>query len=344
MLVTDDQEQRSIPGARDVVEVAQDVRSSTKRLGVVRVGISMKRAHEAIDRNLRDALFAAGGCLLVALALAYLLARSISRPIVELAELMARVGDGDLAREAPVKGKSEVAALARSFNEMIGALRQKRALEKFVPKGARREISGDASGKVALGGQRRRVAILFSDLRGFTSLSERLPPQEVVAMLNEYLEGMTRCIGDNGGDINEYIGDAILAVFPCAEGERGALEAVRAAWDMQKALAALKTRTKNEEVKKLVMGIGIHVGDVVEGNIGSFDRVKYGVVGDTVNLAARIQDRSREGKFTCIFVSEEVHGDLDGEFHAVSLGEFAFKGKTTPVSVWEITEPARIER
>src|SRR5205085_11464253 len=111
--------------------------------------------------------------------------------------------------------RHEVAMLGDSFNRMLIGLRQKRVLEKYVPMGARKDIDGESSGHIHLGGSRRRAAILFSDLRGFTSMSERLPPQEVVALLNEYLESMTTCIANNGGDINEYIGDAILAVFRC---------------------------------------------------------------------------------------------------------------------------------
>ena len=124
--------------------------------------------------------------------------------------------------------------------------------------------------------------------------------------------------------------------------KNGALAAVHAAWKMQARLTVLKSiLTENEEVKKLMMGIGIHVGDIIEGNIGSRDRVKYGVVGDTVNLAARIQDRSRDGTISCIFVSDDVHTDLGDDFRSASLGEMTFKGKKKPVVVWEISEPAR---
>lgn len=149
---------------------------------------------------------------------------------------------------------------------------------------------------------------------------------------------MTGSIASRGGDINEYVGDAILAVFRSEGGNNGALEAVHAAWEMQGRLRELIAKTTNEEVKKLVMGIGIHVGDIVEGNIGSRDRVKFGVVGDTVNLAARIQDRSRDGTMTCIFVSDAVVADLGEAFRVKSLGEMTFKGKKKPVVVSEIAE------
>lgn len=323
-----------------IMEVAQDLRFTTVRLGVVRIGISLRRADQTLTTTIQRAALSVAACLAVALVAAYFISRSITRPVKELAVLMEAVGDGDLDHEAEIRGQSELAHLGLAFNEMVAGLRQKKVLEKYVPSGARREISADRQGKLELGGHRIRAAILFSDLRGFTSMAERLEPQAVVSLLNEYLDGMTQAITKRGGDINEYIGDAVLAVFRC-DGENGALAAVHAAWDMQDALRTLKQNTKNDEVRKLNMGIGIHVGDIVEGNIGSRERVKYGVVGDTVNLAARIQDRSRDGKHTCIFVSDDVREALDDSFRAESLGELVFKGKAKPVTVWEIT--ARVD-
>lgn len=321
-----------------IIEVAQDLRFSTSRFGVVRVGVSLKRADRTLMTTLRRAVIGVAACLVGALIAAYFLAKRITRPVIGLATRMEKVGEGDLDQHTSVSGSDEVARLSRAFNEMLTGLRQKRVLEKYVPMGARRDIAGDSMGKLELGGRRRRCAIMFSDLRGFTSLSERLSPQEVVSMLNEYLEIMTVAIAKHDGDINEYVGDAILAVFRCDDEKAGTLGAARAAWEMQAGLRELKLRTKNEEVKKLAMGIGIHVGDVVEGNIGSMNRVKYGVVGDTVNLSARIQDRSRDGTFSCIFISDAAHDDIGDEFRSVSLGEMTFKGKKHPVTVWEIAE------
>jgi class 3 adenylate cyclase len=324
-----------------IIEVAQDIRFTTARFGVVRIGISLRRAEKTIADTLRSALIGVGGCLVVAMFAAYFMSRRITRPVIELAELMDRVGEGDIDQEATVKGNHEIAHLGRAFNQMLAGLRQKRVLEKYVPMGARRDIADDSLGRLKLGGSRRRAAILFSDLRGFTSMSERLSPQEVVALLNEYLEIMTVCIAAHGGDINEYVGDAILAVFRCDDDQKGALAAVRAAWDMQAGLRELKKKTLNEEIKKLSMGIGVHVGDIIEGNIGSRERVKYGVVGDVVNLAARIQDRSRDGTLTFIFISDAAREDVGDAFRAVSLGEMTFKGKSKPVVVWEVAEPAQ---
>jgi len=222
----------------------------------------------------------------------------------------------------------EVSTKLASEKEKVSSLL--RILEKYVPQGARDELERYRGGPVPLGGSRVRRAILFSDLRGFTALSERLPPTEVVTVLNLYLKEMTAVILAHKGDINEFIGDAILAVF------HDAPSAVAAASSMQDALEVLRGKTDNEDLRALRMGIGVHVGDVVEGNIGTADRLKFSVVGDTVNLAARIQDRSREGKHTCIFVSAAVRAEVMMAFELASIGDVSFKGKSEPVGVYEV--------
>jgi class 3 adenylate cyclase len=219
----------------------------------------------------------------------------------------------------------------RTEKEKVSALL--RILEKYVPQGARDELERYRGGPIALGGARVRRAILFSDLRGFTSMSERLAPDAVVALLNVYLKAMTSVILGHAGDINEYIGDAILAVF------RDSRQAVAAATAMQDALDTVRRETDNVDLRALRMGIGIHIGDVVEGNIGTAERVKFSVVGDTVNLAARIQDRSREGKHTCVFVSGAVHDETEAEAEYALVGDLAFKGKNDPVRVFEVVRP-----
>lgn len=228
----------------------------------------------------------------------------------------------------------ELDALSRQLaleKDKVSALL--RILETYVPQGARDELEQYRGGPLALGGKRVRRAILFSDLRGFTSMSERLAPDAVVALLNAYLKAMTAVILEHGGDINEYIGDAILAVF------HESPKAVAAADAMQLALAKLREETDNGDLRSLQMGIGIHIGEVVEGNIGTAERVKFGVVGDTVNLAARIQDRSRDGKYTCVFVSEIVAEENREAYDLDDVGALALKGKSEPVRVFEIKRP-----
>jgi adenylate cyclase len=141
-----------------------------------------------------------------------------------------------------------------------------------------------------LGGEKREVTILMSDLRGFTALAERLEPTEVVALLNHYLSAMVEPIQKSGGTIDEIIGDAILVLFgaPVAM-EGGAQRAVLCALEMQKAMTQVNEYNLQRGWAEIEMGIALHTGDVVVGNIGSTKRSKYGVVGRTVNLTARIE-------------------------------------------------------
>ena len=172
---------------------------------------------------------------------------------------------------------------------------------------------------------------MFSDLRGFTSMSEKMTPDEVMAVLNKYLHVMSRAIRLNNGDINEYIGDAILAVFESPD------DAVRAGVAMTKELEELRKDTSIAALAGLAQGIGLHTGPLVEGNIGEENkRLKRAVVGDTVNLAARIQDRSRDGSFSCIFLSQSTKEKLTTDVELVHFGDEEFKGKAEPIPVWEV--------
>lgn len=273
--------------------------------------------------------------LLAGWAMSARLAAAITRPIEQLARLMQKVGRGDLTQRAPVEGRDEVAQLSSAFNQMTQGLQEREAFRKLAPEGARREIERDSA--IKLGGDWIEATILFSDLRGFTSMSEKLAPTAVVELLNEYLQDMSVALKEHGGDINEYIGDAILAVF---HGPESGIQAVQAALDMQDRLEALRGRTANPVLKSIRMGIGIHTGDLVEGWIGAQDRIKYGVVGDTVNLAARIQDRSRDGKHTFILVSGFTRDKLGDRFELAFFGDETFKGKTGTTPVWEVVGPS----
>jgi sigma-B regulation protein RsbU (phosphoserine phosphatase) len=191
------------------------------------------------------------------------------------------------------RSHDEIGVLTRAMSEMVRALRDR----EFVRQTLGRYVSPDLAERVLrdpdsvrLGGELREVTILMSDLRGFSELSERLGPEVMIDLLNRYLAAMTRVIHDHGGMINEFIGDAILVLFGAPfQHADDAERAVRCAWDMQCAMAALNVENRRLGLPELSMGIGVHVGPVVAGNIGGRDRVKYGVVGSPVNLAARIQ-------------------------------------------------------
>ncbi len=185
-----------------------------------------------------------------------------------------------------------------------------------------------------MGGEKGKVTMMMTDLRGFTSLSEREEPERVVAMLNCYLEAMIRIIEQYRGTIDEFIGDAIFVLFgaPIRQ-EDDAQRAVACAVAMQLAMSSVNEQNARNNLPEVEMGIGIHTGHVVVGNIGSAKRMKYGVVGSDVNLTSRIQSFTTGGQ---ILVSAATRQELEGIISTGQELEFKAKGIEHPVKVYEV--------
>lgn len=185
-----------------------------------------------------------------------------------------------------------------------------------------------------IGGEKRKVTMMMADLRGFTSLSERLDPERVVGLLNNYLGSMVTIIKQYGGTVDEFIGDAIFVLFgaPLSK-EDDAQRAVACAVQMQLEMASVNERNRVDGLPDLQMGIGIHTGQVVVGNVGSPERMKYGVVGSHVNLAARIQSYTIGGQ---VLISQATCQDVGCELSIDKKMEFTAKGFELPISVLAI--------
>jgi|JI10StandDraft_1071094.scaffolds.fasta_scaffold07486_11 adenylate cyclase len=181
----------------------------------------------------------------------------------------------------------------------------------------------EAPGGARLGGDKRVVTILMSDLRGFSALSERLPPEQVVRIINNYLAAMTEVIRKHKGTIDEFIGDAILAIFGAPVGrEDDAKRALACAVEMQLAMHAVNEYNRKNELPEIEMGIALHTGEVIVGNIGSEQRAKYGVVGTVVNLTSRIETYTIGGQ---ILISDETFRAAGGG--VLVGGQMAVKAK-----------------
>lgn len=193
--------------------------------------------------------------------------------------------------------------------------------------------SGDG---VPLGGARQRVTVMFSDIRGFTSLSERLDAEAVVQLLNEYFAAMTGVIFGQGGMIDKFMGDAIMAVFgaPLPK-EQDALGAVRAAIGMRRRLLELRAGWEKEGLPVLDSGIGINTAEVIVGNIGSHERMEYTVIGDGVNLAARLEELSKEYGGG-ILIGEDTYAAVRGDVVVQPLDAVTVRGKTAPVTIYKV--------
>ena len=192
--------------------------------------------------------------------------------------------------------------------------------------------------QTALGGVRRPVAVLFSDIRGFTSLAEKANSHALVAQLNEYLTEMVECVFAHGGTLDKFIGDAVMAVWGNAvsRGPReNALNAVRCAWLMQERLVYLNAKWKKEKKPQLVIGIGVNYGEAVVGNMGSPRRMEFTVIGDVVNLASRLEDLTRSYKYG-ILAGESIAKWIQDVFILKEVGEVEIRGKEKPVRVFAV--------
>jgi adenylate cyclase len=272
----------------------------------------------------------------VAVAGAILLALRISRPILKIERVANEVALGNFeARVEGVRSRDEVGDLARRMNEMVVGLNERFQLAKFVSAETMAAIKGADFQGVRLGGVRRRATMLFCDIRGYTAFAERQDPEAVIEVLNLYLRHQADIVGRHHGDIDKFVGDQIVAVF---QGEQMARNAVRCALEIQVATDELG---REHPERDLDVGIGINTGEVIFGAMGSKARMDYTVLGDAVNLAARLCSHAAAGQ---TLVSGSTHAALAGspEFVARPLPPLAVKGKREPVPVYDIGPAAAL--
>jgi class 3 adenylate cyclase len=180
------------------------------------------------------------------------------------------------------------------------------------------------------------MTVLFSDIRGFTSMSEKMQPEEVVTFLREYLTVMTEAVFKHGGTVDKYIGDAIMALYNVPfEAPDHALRAVRPALEFQQRLQPLAERFAARYGGTLACGVGIHTGDAVVGTIGSEQRLEYTAIGDTINLGSRLEGLTKDFSVP-IIISEATYAEVRDHFATRDLGEVTVKGKVIPVKIYAV--------
>jgi adenylate cyclase len=212
----------------------------------------------------------------------------------------------------------------------------KRAFQHYVPPAVVESLVADAD-RLRLGGEKRELTVLFSDIRGFTTLSEALAPEDLVKLLNEYFTAMTEKVFAHRGSLDKYIGDAMMAVYgaPIAEPQHAAL-ACRTALDMVRALRSLQESLRERKLPAIDIGIGINTGPMVVGNMGSASRFNYTVVGDAVNLASRIEHLNKDYG-TNILVSEYTFEQVKDEFPVSrEVDRVRVRGRAQPVRLFEL--------
>ncbi len=290
-----------------------------------------------IEHNLAMALAVLVVAALASVLLGLRLARVMSHALSRLNAALSKIGRQEYVHVEPISTGDELETLATGFNAMVDGLKERDHLKNTMGKYMTASVLDHLlAGRVALGGETLTVTILFTDIRSFTSLSEKMKAQELVTLLNEYLTDMVTIVMDGGGVVDKYIGDAIMAVFGApVPTPNDAVNAVTAAVRMRQALERLNVRLAARGTAPLRTGIGIHTGEVVAGNIGSERRMEYTVIGDAVNLASRLET-STKVVGADVLISEDTWERVKDAVNAEPMKELTVKGRNQPVMTYQV--------
>ena len=208
-------------------------------------------------------------------------------------------------------------------------------LGKYISKDITNKILKNKAG-AELGGKRSEITVMFADIRGFTSLSESHKAEEVSQLLNEYFTELEPIITKYNGVINKFIGDAVLVVFgDPTQDKLHAKNAVKCAYELRKKVKQIKQRWLEEGKPKIDIGIGINTGEAFIGNVGTKNRFEYTVIGDTVNIASRIEDYNKIYK-THILISENTYNKISQIVDVIKIREVSIKGKSKKINIYEV--------
>ena len=285
--------------------------------------------------------------ILLGIVLTLMLARTLTGPLEQMVAALRRVQSGDTEARVAVTASDEIGVLEDGVNAMVEGLREReRILQTFgrvVEPSVRDHL---LRGDIDVGGELRVVSVLFCDMRGFTSLAERIPANDLVTTMNEYFTAVTGWVRECGGFVDKFIGDAVLVVFGLFDSDpydgpaRGAAAAVRCAVGMAERLSVLNARRGKRGAAPLAVKIGVHTGEVVAGTVGARERHEYTVLGDTVNVASRLERLCKENGCE-VLISENTlslarRGGATPE--TIPHGSVVLQGRNQPVSIYGVRE------
>ncbi|HPO51014.1 MAG TPA: adenylate/guanylate cyclase domain-containing protein, partial [Spirochaetota bacterium] len=279
------------------------------------------------------------GLFVTSFFITFLIASYFKEPLKELKNATEKIAEGNYDVYVKEVSSDEMGSLIESVNQMAKEIKEKELIKdtfgKMVDPLVRDYL---LSGNMSLGGEEQNASILFTDIRNFTGLSEKLKPNEIVDILNIFFESATEIIINNRGLVNKYIGDALLAVYGVpVKIENPSDYAVASAVKIIKSLEELNKEIMRRYDKTISVGIGVHYGNVLAGNIGSKVRMEYTVIGDTVNLASRLESLTKIYK-TPIIISAETKNNIKNieDFTIREIDTTPIKGKEKRVTIYEV--------
>jgi class 3 adenylate cyclase len=317
--------------------VRVNVGPASKKIGYVVLRYSTSIINKEIDHMTFLIEIITGIIIIISIYVSIRGANGIVKPITKLTSVVRQFGDGNLTVRANLPARDEIGVLANTFDQMMLSIREKFEMQKYVSDSTVKMIKRSVTENQPLHEkdkhtERKQVTLFFSDIRGFTSMSEKMDPQGVVDILNEYLDAQSIVIKSYQGDIDKFVGDEIVAVF---ESDNMCTDAVTAAMEIQRKIALLNIKREKNRLQPVYIGIGINTGEVVKGSIGSHDRMDFTVIGDHVNLASRLCSAAAAGE---IIFSRNVFNMLANELRKLAkpLKPIRVKGKDKPIEIYGI--------
>ena len=328
--------------SHDIWRVTTPIEREDELVGWLEFGVFQAGIETYLDESRTLFRFAGVIAVLIGVLLAQAISTAITTPIRQLAADTKKLGQGDLSVQFQVNSRDELAQLAHTFNEMVAGLREREWLQDMFGRFVSQEVAEALrTGQVKLEGENRVVSILFCDIRGFTTRSERSTPEEVVALLNEYLPVVVDAAHMHDGTVNKFGGDSTLVIYGAPKPlQESAYNAVLTALEMKRMLKKLNEQLAQRGIEPINIGVGINTGQVLAGAVGTPQRQEYTVIGDTVNLASRIESLNKEYPQHGILISGNTYqalGSRRHEFHFTDLGKIQIRGKVDPVHIWAVT-------
>jgi len=302
-------------------------------LGVAVVGFSRRDVFRPISHARKILLLITFIIVGVGLIAANWIAHQLSSTIIVLANGVRELRDGNLEVEIPVRSNDELGLLTREFNQLIRRFRENLQMQKFISTLTMQMIRRRSRLKLKDDEvmERRNIAVLFSDIRSFTTVSEKLEPENLVKLINIYFDLQTRIIEKYSGIVDKFVGDQIMALFL----EEGMVDqAIQAAIEIQKAIRELNQKRKKSNKEVLQVGIGINYGPVMIGSMGTQTRMDYTAIGDAVNLGTRLCSIAKPGQ---IIIPNRMIRKIQGKYSLIKLEPLILKGRNRPVQLYMVT-------
>lgn len=288
--------------------------------GIAHFKVSLVESYKNIahTRNILTIFFIIIGGILLPVILILFIRRLILKPIFKIGNAVNEVGKGNFDISVNIKNRDELGDLSLKINNMIKGLKERFHLSKYVSKSTDNLVK---KGEIVNKSEKKHITVLFSDIRGFTSYSEKNPPELVISNLNKILQIQSEIVEKFEGDIDKFVGDELMAIFD------DEFIAVKCAYEIIKSVE----RINKEQGLGLHVGIGINSGEVIAGNIGSLNRLEYAVIGDTVNLGARLCSIA---KANMILISESVNEKIKDKVETLLIENQHIKGKEKSINVF----------